>query len=152
AEPRRAISRRTAGAVIDMMRGVVSSGGTGGLVRTRYGLRGDLAGKTGTTHSAADGWFVLVHPEIVTGGWVGFHDQRITFRTTYWGQGGHNALHVVGDFARSASLADFTFRATARFDAPTYSYRLVAAASVEDGLSVPVADNRPAGTTGRLSW
>jgi penicillin-binding protein 1A len=76
--------------------------GTGADVRRRFSVRGDLAGKTGTTQDGADGWFLLMHPDLVAGAWVGFDDPRVTFRSSYWGQGGHNALRVVGDFARTA--------------------------------------------------
>ncbi|MEO0558906.1 MAG: transglycosylase domain-containing protein [Bacteroidota bacterium] len=86
--------------LLDMMRGVVDTG-TGADVRRRFNVRGDLAGKTGTTQDGADGWFLLMHPDLVMGAWVGFDDPRVTFRSAYWGQGGHNALRVVGDFART---------------------------------------------------
>jgi penicillin-binding protein 1A len=95
-----ALTHRDARTLLDMLRGVIQRG-TGQGVRA-WGVRGDLAGKTGTTQGNADGWFVLMHPQLVAGAWVGFNDQRVTFRSTYWGQGGHNALHVVGDFFRRA--------------------------------------------------
>ena len=41
----------------------------------------------------------------MTGAWVGFNNQALTFRSNYWGQGGHNALYVVGDFLRRAQRA-----------------------------------------------
>ncbi|MEQ9104988.1 MAG: transglycosylase domain-containing protein [Rhodothermales bacterium] len=90
--------------LLDMMRGVVDQG-TGSLIRTEFGVRGDLAGKTGTTQNNADGWFVLMHPDLVVGAWVGFNDPATTFRSNYWGQGGHNALLLVGDFMRIATRA-----------------------------------------------
>jgi penicillin-binding protein 1A len=99
-EPRGALDADVAVDLLDMMRGVVD-GGTGSDVRRLFGARGDLAGKTGTTQDGADGWFLLMHPELVTGAWVGFDDPRVTFRSSYWGQGGHNALRLVGDFQRS---------------------------------------------------
>ena len=43
-----------------------------------------------------------MHPGIVAGAWVGFNDARVTMRSSYWGQGGHNAILVVGDFFRDA--------------------------------------------------
>src|SRR5690606_21491365 len=55
---------------------------------------------TGTTQNSADGWFVMMHPDLVTGAWVGFNDRRITFRTNFWGQGAHNALFLVGSYFR----------------------------------------------------
>ena len=99
-EPSTALDADVATDLLDMMRGVVDEG-TGRDVRARFGARGDLAGKTGTTQDGADGWFLLMHPDLVTGAWVGFDDPRVTFRSAYWGQGGHNALRVVGDFERA---------------------------------------------------
>ncbi len=101
-EPRsdRALDPDVAVDLLDMMRGVVDRG-TGTEVRSAFGGRGDLAGKTGTTQDGADGWFLLMRPDLVTGAWVGFDDPRVTFRSSYWGQGGHNALRVVGDLNRS---------------------------------------------------
>ncbi|MES3630342.1 MAG: penicillin-binding transpeptidase domain-containing protein, partial [Longimonas sp.] len=98
--PQEALSERSAYTVVDMMRGVIDYG-TGQRIRTQFGLGNyDLAGKTGTTQRSADGWFIMMHPDLVMGSWVGFNDPRITFRTSTWGQGGRNALFVVGDFAR----------------------------------------------------
>ncbi len=99
--PERAMSQASSVALIDMLRGVVNRG-TGTGVRYRFGINGDVAGKTGTTQNNADGWFILMHPNLVTGAWVGFNDNRVTMRSSYWGQGGHNALLLVGDFFRSA--------------------------------------------------
>jgi penicillin-binding protein 1A len=76
--------------------------GTGTAVRTRFGINGDVAGKTGTTQNNADGWFILMHPNLVAGAWVGFNDTRVTMRSNYWGQGGHSAILLVGDFFKSA--------------------------------------------------
>ncbi|MED5618918.1 penicillin-binding protein 1A [Ideonella sp. BN130291] len=100
-ETARAMSPDTAVDLIDMMRGVVNQG-TGTMVKTRFGLVADIAGKTGTTQNNTDGWFILMHPNLVAGAWVGFDDQRVTMRSDYWGQGGHNAVLLVGDFFRDA--------------------------------------------------
>ena len=67
-------------------------------MRTQFGVRADVAGKTGTTQNNTDGWFILMHPRLVAGSWVGFNDSRVTMRSNYWGEGAHNALLVVGDF------------------------------------------------------
>ncbi len=100
-DARKALDDDVAVDLLDMMRGVVDRG-TGTEIRRAFGARGDLAGKTGTTQDGADGWFLLMHPDLVTGAWVGFDDPRVTFRSSYWGQGGHNALRLVGDFYRTA--------------------------------------------------
>jgi len=81
----------------DALRGVVDQG-TGRAIRTRYGIRADVAGKTGTTQDNADGWFILMHPQLVAGAWAGFNDSRITLRSDHWGQGARSALPMVGEF------------------------------------------------------
>ena len=101
AEPERAMAAANADTLLDMMRGVVDRG-TGTAVRYRFGIRGDVAGKTGTTQNNTDGWFILMHPQLVAGAWVGFNDNRVTMRSSYWGQGGHNAILLVGDFFKAA--------------------------------------------------
>ncbi|RJG04571.1 penicillin-binding protein 1A [Noviherbaspirillum sedimenti] len=98
---KRAMSSETAEELIDMLRGAVRQGTGRGLI-SRFGIVADVAGKTGTTQNNTDGWFILMHPRLVTGSWVGFNDARVTMRSDYWGQGGHNALLVVGDFFRQA--------------------------------------------------
>jgi penicillin-binding protein 1A len=100
-EPDRALSRTTAEDLTGMMRGVVNAG-TGEAIRTRFGIRADVAGKTGTTQNNTDGWFIMMHPQLVVGTWVGFDDARVTMRSNYWGQGAHNALPIAGDFFRHA--------------------------------------------------
>ena len=99
--PVRVMSERTATELIDMMRGVVSRG-TGTAMKSQFQITADIAGKTGTTQNNTDGWFILMHPDLVVGSWVGFNDARVTMRSDYWGQGGHSALLLVGDFFRAA--------------------------------------------------
>jgi penicillin-binding protein 1A len=90
--------------LIDMLRGAVDRG-TGRALRDAWGVPGDIAGKTGTTQNNTDGWFILMHPQIAVGAWVGFNDPRVAMRSDYWGQGGHNAVHLVGDFMAQAVAA-----------------------------------------------
>jgi penicillin-binding protein 1A len=100
-QPARGMSTQSAITLVDMLRGVINRG-TGTAVRYKFGINGDVAGKTGTTQNNADGWFILMHPNLVGGAWVGFNDTRIAMRSSYWGQGGHNALLLVGDFFKAA--------------------------------------------------
>jgi penicillin-binding protein 1A len=124
---RRAISEETALRVNDMMRDVVDRG-TGQRIRTTFGIREDLSGKTGTTQGNMDGWFVGMHPELVAGSWVGFDDPRITFRSDYWGAGGNNALLLVGEFYRRAFRHPETRLVGQRFpEAPEYPERVTIA-------------------------
>ena len=111
------LPRGVAYTLLDVMRGVVDRG-TGAGIRTRFGIRADVAGKTGTTQDNADGWFILMHPQLVAGAWVGFNDSRITLRSDYWGQGAHSALPIVGDFFQK-SLRSRLIDPRARFVEPS---------------------------------
>ncbi|HVO95270.1 MAG TPA: penicillin-binding transpeptidase domain-containing protein, partial [Terriglobales bacterium] len=95
------LSDKTVGDLINMLRDAVDIG-TGQVVRGRFALHADVAGKTGTTQNNTDGWFILMHPRLVAGAWVGFNDARVTMRSNYWGEGGHNAVLLVGDFFQRA--------------------------------------------------
>jgi penicillin-binding protein 1A len=102
-----------------MMRDVIDYG-TGRRIRYQWDLNDyDLAGKTGTTTENADGWFMLMHPQLVTGAWVGFNDRRVAFRSTFWGQGAHNALFLVGDyFQRLAQSEEVDLSKSEEFPLP----------------------------------
>jgi penicillin-binding protein 1A len=82
--------------LVDVMRGVIDEG-TGHAIRTRYGIEADVAGKTGTTQDNSDGWFILMHPQLVAGAWVGYDDNRVSMGDS-WGPGARSALPIVGDF------------------------------------------------------
>ena len=66
----RALDAGTAYLTTSLLRGVVDRG-TGRRVRA-MGLRGPVAGKTGTTDENRDLWFVGFTPELVAVVWVGF--------------------------------------------------------------------------------
>ena len=104
ARPERALPPNVAYTLLDVMRGVVDRG-TGSAIRSRFGIRADVAGKTGTTQDNTDGWFILMHPQLVAGAWTGFNDNRVTLRSDYWGQGAHSALPMVGDFFQQSLRA-----------------------------------------------
>jgi len=111
AEPVRAISEATANMMIHMLKRVVNEG-TGSSLRVRYGLPNDIAGKTGTTQSNADGWFIGITPNLVIGAWVGADDPRLHFKSTVLGQGSATALPIVAKLLQHAnkdkSLQDIT--------------------------------------------
>jgi penicillin-binding protein 1A len=90
--------------LVDMLRDTINYG-TGGQLRSKFGIKADVAGKTGTSQRNADGWFMAMRPGVVMGAWVGFNDQRVTMRSNQWGQGGRNALLIVGDFMKAAGDA-----------------------------------------------
>ena len=95
-----AMAMSVAQTLLDVMRGVIDQG-TGAAIRSRYGIHADVAGKTGTTQDNTDGWFILMHPQLVAGAWVGFNDNRVTMGSR-WGQGAQSALPIVGEFFRQA--------------------------------------------------
>jgi penicillin-binding protein 1A len=96
-EPVEALSEATADMMIHMLKRVVNEG-TGSSLRARYGLTNDIAGKTGTTQSNTDGWFIGITPHLVIGAWVGADDPRLHFQTTAMGQGSRTALPIVAKF------------------------------------------------------
>ena len=147
-KPERVLDQALIEKLVDVMRGVVQTG-TGAAIRGEWGVKGDLAGKTGTTQNNTDGWFMLISPKLVAGAWVGFNDPRVTIRSNYWGQGGHNALRLVGAFmqqGQKAKLIDAkaTFPQVVR-DAPEVPAEAASAAEA------PAPDNATAaGIAGML--
>ncbi len=87
------ISETTAAKMIFMMRSVVD-GGTGGRIRSKYGLKMQMGGKTGTTQNNSDGWFMGFTPSLVSGVWVGGEDRSIHFDRIAEGQGAAMALPI----------------------------------------------------------
>ncbi len=129
-EPREALNPSVAYTVLDMMRGVVDYG-TGVRIRSAFSIPGDIAGKTGTTQGGADGWFVLLHPDLVTGAWVGFNSMSVAFRSDYWGQGAHNALYVVGNYLQHAELQPARFNPPAGYRVPQPGRETILVADVD---------------------
>jgi penicillin-binding protein 1A len=94
-----AMPRPEALQLVNVMRGVVDEG-TGVAIRQRYGISADVAGKTGTTQDNTDGWFILMHPQLVAGARVGFNDNQVTMGP--WGPGARSALPIVGEVFQQA--------------------------------------------------
>jgi penicillin-binding protein 1A len=65
---------RDAYQLTSMLRSVVDRG-TGSAVRG-YGVKGPVAGKTGTTNDGTDVWFVGYTPTVVAGFWFGYDKPR----------------------------------------------------------------------------
>ncbi len=153
--PEEALSEETAYTVVDMLRGGVRHpNGTGSRLSWQWGLGDyDIASKTGTTQESADGWLMLLHPDLVTGAWVGFNDRRIVFRSNYWGQGAHNALFLVGDyFKRAVALPDTPIMKSALFPSPA-EYTSPEERAIDVGNSDGRAEEeRDARDPGRVAW
>jgi membrane carboxypeptidase/penicillin-binding protein len=73
-KPERVLSRSEAFQITSMLQSVID-GGTGRVVRT-MGVRGQVAGKTGTTNNGADVWFIGYTPTLVAGFWFGYDSPR----------------------------------------------------------------------------
>jgi penicillin-binding protein 1A len=76
-----------------MLRGVVDHG-TGRVLRD-MGIKGPVAGKTGTTNNATDVWFVGYSPTLVAGVWFGYDTPR---EIAPHASGGHLAAPAWAEF------------------------------------------------------
>ena len=103
---REAIGEHTAYLMANLMQGVVNSG-TGVRLRSKYGLKGEIAGKTGTTNDQSDGWFIGYTPSLTAGVWVGAEDRQVHFESLALGGGSNMALPIWGLFMKKV-LADGT--------------------------------------------
>lgn len=91
------MQREAAYKMIDMLQAVINEG-TGGRIRWMYHISAPMGGKTGTTNSNADGWFMGFTPKLVVGCWVGGEDRDIHFASMAYGQGAAAALPIYGQF------------------------------------------------------
>ena len=96
-QKREAVSEYTAYLMANLMQGVVNSG-TGVRLRAKYGLKGEIAGKTGTTNDQSDGWFIGYTPSLTAGVWVGAEDRQVHFESLSLGGGSNMALPIWGIF------------------------------------------------------
>lgn len=81
--------------ILSILLNVVDSG-TGASLRSRYNIRAEMGGKTGTTNSNSDTWFMGFTPDLVTGVWVGGEERYIHFNSMAFGQGARAALPIYG--------------------------------------------------------
>ena len=130
-----AISERTAYLMVNLMQGVINEG-TGRRLRWKYALKGEIAGKTGTTNDNSDGWFIGYTPKITAGVWVGGEDRMVHFSELAMGAGSNMALPIWGIFMKKC-LADpeLNIREYDIFAAP---------AGMNLDLSCPGGDKEPA--------
>ena len=97
--------------IVDMMKGVVDQG-SGRAVR-RLGFDLPAAGKTGTTNSYQDAWFIGFTPTLSTSVWVGFDKNRsLRDRNGVGITGGRAAAPIWARFMKQAMegepVRDFT--------------------------------------------
>ena len=87
------ISAEAADKMLVMLRAVVDEG-TGGRLRYKFNIGGEIGGKTGTTNRNSDAWFIGFTPQLVSGCWVGGEDRDIHFDSMAYGQGASMALPI----------------------------------------------------------
>jgi penicillin-binding protein 1A len=93
----RAIPAAQAYLALDLMRAVIlHPQGTGAKARS---LGKPVAGKTGTTNSQADAWFIGFSPDVATGVWVGFDSKEVLGKGE---TGGKAALPIWIDYMKVA--------------------------------------------------
>lgn len=95
------ISEVAAYSVIKMMQGVTAFGTARRI--WSYGVKGEIAGKTGTTNDNSDAWFMGYTPQLLGGVWVGCDDRFIRFNSTDIGQGSSAALPIWAYFYDKAT-------------------------------------------------
>lgn len=89
------LSPENAYVITNLMQSVVASG-TGHRASV---IGRPVAGKTGTTNDAKDAWFIGFIPQLVTGVWVGYDQER---SLGAGGSGGQAAAPIWGDFMQKA--------------------------------------------------
>ncbi len=108
-EQKRAINELYNAVVVDMLKNNV--GGGFGL-----GLKTTTGGKTGTTNDYADGWFLGITPELVTGIWVGGDEKWVRFYTLDDGQGFIMARPIFQNYMKKIeSDKEINFNVEAKF-------------------------------------
>ncbi len=115
-ESKQAINPLYNGVMVDMLKNNVGGG-------FQLGVKTELGGKTGTTNDYADGWFMSVAPDLVTGVWTGGDDKWIRFKSLENGQGFVMARPIVQKFLQAIeadSLANFNTEA--KFPTPPIGY------------------------------
>jgi penicillin-binding protein 1A len=97
-EPAKVFSTGTSQMITAILQEVINQG-TGSEIRSRYGIRAELAGKTGTAQTYSDAWFIAYTSDLVIGTWVGASTPDIHFYNSN-GSGSSLALPIVANVIR----------------------------------------------------
>ena len=113
------ISEMTSYEMLILLQSVINEG-TGVRLRYKYGFKGDIGGKTGTTNNNSDGWFIGVTPQLVNGAWVGGEDRSIHFDSMAEGQGASMALPIWALYMKKVYAdSTLTYSDTTHFRIPS---------------------------------
>jgi penicillin-binding protein 1A len=135
-EGERVITAELARTVTDVLRGPVSSGGTG--ASANFGR--PVAGKTGTSNESADAWFVGYTPQLSTAVWMGATEGRVPMENV-----GGRARVTGGSFPAAIWRA---YMAPAHSDLPVIDFNDPPPAAPGKYLAVG-PDDRPPETSRR---
>ena len=131
------ISEESSYKMLNMLEAVVNEG-TGVRLRYKYNFTAPIAGKTGTTNSNSDGWFVGCVPHLVTACWVGGEERDIHFLSTSMGQGAATALPVWANYMQKVYKdTSLGYAQTDSFDIKVDSLQLVDESLYEYDFSTP---------------
>jgi len=89
----RVFSKETSQQITAILQQVINQG-TGSKMRSQYGIRAEVAGKTGTAQNYSDAWFIAYTPDLVVGTWVGARTPDVHFFSAK-GSGSSLALPIV---------------------------------------------------------
>lgn len=133
------ISEESSYKMLNMLEAVVNEG-TGVRLRYKYNFTAPIAGKTGTTNSNSDGWFVGCVPHLVTACWVGGEERDIHFLSTSMGQGAATALPVWANYMQKVYKdTSLGYAQTDSFDIKVDSLQLVDESLYEYDFSTPLS-------------
>jgi penicillin-binding protein 1A len=98
-----ALSEETAWLMLYMFRGGMEEPGGTSQALWEYndlwkGGNNQIGGKTGTSSGYADGWYMGITKDLVTGVWVGADERSVHFKTSQTGEGSRTALPIFGEF------------------------------------------------------
>lgn len=115
------ISEKAYFKILSLLTSVIDAGTGNRVRRAPYNITAQMGGKTGTTNSNSDGWFMGFTPELVTGVWVGGEERFIHFNTMAYGQGASMALPIYGKYmSKVYSDKKLPYSQGVRFPSPNF--------------------------------
>src|ERR1035437_7502395 len=99
AHPEKVFNEETTEMITAILQRAINQG-TGTRIRNQFGIRADLAGKTGTAENYTNAWFIAYTPNLVVGTWVGASSPEVHFYSGN-GSGSSLALPIVGNVLRA---------------------------------------------------
>lgn len=103
-EIREALDEPVAEEITEILQIAINQG-TGTAIRNRFGIKSDLAGKTGTAQNYSNAWFMSYTQDLVVGVWVGASSPEIHFYNGL-GSGSSLALPISGSIWKEIELND----------------------------------------------